>query len=177
MSSSVDLSYTSQSLLWFAVVWQSSPSGNMHTETHTNTHTLETGCVQAYAQIDSAFVCSVSELACWGRSVLVVKMQTCSIWLDVTWYLHIIYIYINISVLSQGILLYATHMSRVDFKVIFWRRLKYSVWCSRAWPEVVTMRSCFFFFSFFVPFFYKIPLNSHSENLNSSPQKGLFSAL
>lgn len=134
--------------------------------THTHTHSLETGCVQAYAPIDGAFVCNVQSWR-FEASLFFFKKQTRSIWLDVTWYLHIIYIYKNIYLCyHRGFFLYATLTLRVDFKVTFWRRLKYSMWCSCASPGVMTTRN---------GFVYKIPLNSHSWNKKSSPSKGFFS--
>lgn len=72
-------------------------------------------------------------------------------------------IYKYISVLSQGTLLYATRMLRVDFKVSFLKTLEIQhvmflcITRGRDHEEWV---------------FYKIPLNSHSEIKKSSPSNG-----
>lgn len=172
--------FTLQSLLGFAVVRQSNINTDTHAlayiHTHTYTHSGD-GLCSGLCTDRRRLVCSVSGWRFEASLCSSSKIQTSSVRLDVTWYLHIIYIYLYIyilkykyiSVLSQGILLYATRTLRVDLKLLF----------EDAWNIVcdVLMQHHQGSWPWGMVFFYKIPLNSHSEINKSSPLKAVFSAL
>lgn len=106
--------------------------------THTQTHTLETGCVEAYAQIDSASVCSVQSW-CFETSLCLLTDLQHMAWCNMV-SAYNIYTYNYISVLSQGVFCTPLVCWGWVFKEL-WKCLNYSIyscWCAS--PGVVTMR-------------------------------------